>query len=158
MSKKLAAKLGNFETRMKLAQVKLVKNRTEEMDWFRPKINSKIGYDIGLAPKSDRSSKGTEKASAVTVNKVSKSKLYDSIQSKLQLKNNRNTLISRIEKERVKKERSNYQEKLVKEIGEELECSHKPEIHPMPKYLNRSKNSSEKQTRKSSYSKHTSPN
>ena len=148
-SKKIAASLGKFDTRMKLVQLKVVK--TEGINWFHPKINNKINYNLHLRslPKNKENTNNE-----VTEVKYSKSKLYDSVQSKLKLKSNIDTLMTRIESDKVKKERSNYQEKLVKEIGEELEHSYKPKIHPMPKYLNRSKDHSDKQTIKNSYSKH----
>lgn len=139
-SKKLAAKLGDFDTRMRVQRLKLEASDTVGKDWFHPKINSKISYNLtSYVPSTDRN----KKFSNTVVEKVTvRPSQYKNVQSKLKLNTDINTLVTRIKSEKELKEKTNNQERQVKNIEEELRCTYKPTISSIPNYLttnNRSK-------------------
>ena len=143
-SEAIAAKLGDFESRMKLLSLRK-KQRSprneEEANWFRPKINTSYrgNKTYRRSPKTTTSprnkpttTKETEKSFSST---MSKSKEYDNIGSKLQLKNNLDTLIKRIKCEQNAKERISSKAKELKNLEEELDCTYRPKLTSVPSYL-----------------------
>eukprot|EP00826_Nyctotherus_ovalis_P005152 TRINITY_DN11156_c0_g1_i2.p1 TRINITY_DN11156_c0_g1~~TRINITY_DN11156_c0_g1_i2.p1 ORF type:complete len:367 (+),score=131.00 TRINITY_DN11156_c0_g1_i2:293-1393(+) len=144
-SKKIAAKLGDFDMRMRTQQLKYETVETIGADWFRPKINTKINYTVTVPSVN----KGKKLANTVVEQppKTAKSKQYSNVQSKLKLNTDINTLISRIRNDKELKERSSNQEKQVKRLEEELRCTYKPKISTLPNYLSRTANTSARHNR-----------
>ena len=66
---------------------------------------------------------------------ITKCKEYEKVKSKLQIKNNLSTLIKRIKEDKDAKEKLIKETKLRERVQEELQCTHKPKISPMPSYL-----------------------
>lgn len=144
-SKKIAAKLGDFDMRMRTQQLRFDTVETVGADWFRPKINAKINYTVTV-PSADKAKK---LANTVVEQppKTAKSKQYGNVQSKLKLNTDINTLISRIRNDKELKERSSNQERQAKKLEEELSCTYKPRISALPNYLSRTANTSLRQNR-----------
>eukprot|EP00826_Nyctotherus_ovalis_P011458 TRINITY_DN12985_c0_g1_i6.p1 TRINITY_DN12985_c0_g1~~TRINITY_DN12985_c0_g1_i6.p1 ORF type:complete len:144 (+),score=26.92 TRINITY_DN12985_c0_g1_i6:179-610(+) len=128
---------------MKILTLKKKQNlprNPEEANWFHPKINT--SYRGKKSPRrspkpstSSRNKPATNEAERSFNSTMSKSKEYDNIASKLQLKDNLNTLIKRINCERNAKEQLNSKAKRLKELEEELSCTYKPQLTLLPSFL-----------------------
>ena len=107
--------------------------------WFSPKIR-------GL-PKNFRkvcvSAQKTRKTPEPTFTpNLTKSKKYEKIESKLQLKDNISTLMKRIKEKVETKERTYDHERYIRTLKEEIECTYKPRVIQTPKYLRKNRSNS----------------
>jgi len=84
--------------------------------------------------------------------KLNTSKEYERVKSRLQLRDNVDTLLKRIKKENEVKEAVARKAKYEQQVQEIIECTHKPQISSMPKYLDRRHRSPEPSTKVCRYS------
>jgi len=134
-SKKIAAKLGDFDTRMRSQKFKLESNESIGKDWFHPKINTKVSCNLLTAvPSTERNKKSTDTL-VEKAPKLTKAKQYNNVESKLKLNTDINTLVTRIKTDKESKEKSKNHERQVKNIEEELRCTYKPKINGLPSYI-----------------------
>eukprot|EP00826_Nyctotherus_ovalis_P050607 TRINITY_DN6227_c0_g1_i17.p1 TRINITY_DN6227_c0_g1~~TRINITY_DN6227_c0_g1_i17.p1 ORF type:complete len:240 (-),score=53.74 TRINITY_DN6227_c0_g1_i17:164-883(-) len=109
--------------------------------WFHPKTTP-LPKDHRKVCTSARKTRKDQETNLVFTPKLTKSKKYSKVESKLQLKNNISTLMKRIKENVEAKERCHDHERYVKTLKEELECTYKPRIIQTPKYLRRHHSSS----------------
>eukprot|EP00831_Metopus_contortus_P082866 TRINITY_DN9052_c0_g1_i1.p1 TRINITY_DN9052_c0_g1~~TRINITY_DN9052_c0_g1_i1.p1 ORF type:complete len:312 (+),score=34.35 TRINITY_DN9052_c0_g1_i1:75-1010(+) len=66
---------------------------------------------------------------------INKGKTYSGVQSRLQLANNLDTYIDRIQIQQYQKEQQALVKRQTREIGELIECTHKPQFSQIPYYM-----------------------
>jgi len=138
-SQMLAAKKGSPRTRIHKPKQQPVLNETT--NWFKPNINPNSISILEKASKTKREKKpisirverthiGSEKSV-----KTFKSNPKNEVPSKLQLKDNIETLMTRIKGNLTSREQKSEQQKLKRKIEEEAKCTYKPRLNKFPQYL-----------------------
>eukprot|EP00826_Nyctotherus_ovalis_P039153 TRINITY_DN3739_c0_g1_i18.p1 TRINITY_DN3739_c0_g1~~TRINITY_DN3739_c0_g1_i18.p1 ORF type:complete len:419 (-),score=102.05 TRINITY_DN3739_c0_g1_i18:13-1269(-) len=138
-SQKIAAKLGNPRARIYKPKKTAVLNETT--NWFKPSINPNSVSILEEAGRTRALRKPTSLKAGATTNQsekhthIFKSDPKNKVPSRLQLRSNIGTLMTRIQGNLTTRQMKGEQQKLRREIEEETECTHKPRLNKFPNYL-----------------------
>jgi len=142
ISTKLALKYGKFEKRLEYFENKRTSKIVEdpaENQTFKPKINRANSVKIANVSLHFKCKEEIENnddlLNSTFTPSLYKSKEFNNIESKLQLNNDIENYIKRVENDRKTKEIQNKNEKIKNEAEKLLECTHKPKLAKIPYWI-----------------------
>lgn len=134
-SEEIASKMGDFFTRLSRSNSKR-KSRDEakeDPNMLKLRKASPKFKRFGESPKPNKEpDRGQEGEQPRFLPMLNKSKEYERVESKLQLRDNLDTLLLRIKYRKEQKERVRKQEKCMEELEAAMECTHKPKLWQSP--------------------------
>jgi len=138
-SEEIVSKMGDFFTRINRINLRRQPNSDsrEDIKAVRQGRISPILNGAGVSPKVI---KETPKNQPALFPALNKSKEYERVESKLQLRDNLDTLMLRIKYKKEQKEREYRQERCMRELEANIECTHKPKLCQSPKRSNTPRN------------------